>query len=425
MMATRWFAMMLGGLALCACQDKDPNMATTVPAVAVTSSVRAVMPQPYPRCPADNDRCTDLQDALDVGEHSSVEAHFAAISLKTDTHVADGAVLTGTNTVLTDLQVLPSGKLIAVGGSGLAVARVASEAADSWHIDNYSPFADSLRGLSFRDDQHGFAVGDGARILRTQDGGAHWEVFNRTFTGLKNPEYRDLKFEGAAYSIAFADALHGVVGGEARLLRTSDGGQQWQRVAQPLDGIAIQRVTFVDAKRGWAVGSSETVLRTDDAGEHWTAVPLHAASSSDQADRPAHLMAVSFGDAMHGCIGGGFKVWCSEDSGTTWTASDVAWPKGVDTGEDMAITALTMRDARQGWLVTREGARIFHTNDGGRHWSLWMSVPQASQGKLSDANLWGLALGHDRAWAVGVGVPARPHDSAAAESKPIVVSWKL
>jgi photosystem II stability/assembly factor-like uncharacterized protein len=425
MMATRWFAMMLGGFALCACQDKGSNTAETAPAVAAAGPVSVATPQPYSRCPADNYKCIDLQDALDPGEHSSVEAHFAAIPLKMDTHVADGSVLTGTDAVLTDLQVLPSGKLIAVGGSGLAVARAASEAADTWHVDNYSHFADSLRGVSFHDDQHGFAIGDGARILRTQDGGAHWEVFNRSFTDLKNSEYRDLKFEGAAYSVAFADPLHGVVGGEGRLLRTSDGGQQWQRVAQALDGIAIQRVTFVDAKRGWAVGSSETVLRTDDAGEHWVVVPLRVGASNDHADRLAHLMAVSFGDAMHGCIGGGFKVWCSQDGGATWTASDVAWPKGVDTGEDMAITALTMRDANQGWLVTREGARIFQTDDGGRHWSLWMSVPQASQGKLSDANLWGLALGHDRAWAVGVGVPAKPDDGVAPESKPIVVSWKL
>ena len=416
MKARHRFAVMLGVFALVACQNKDGHAGKALPAAKPAQTASA---QAYPRCPDSDYKCIDLHDAFDPGEHRSVDAHLAPIALISGEHQARAAVLTGTGSVLTDLQVLPSGRLVAVGGSGLAVASAANEAADTWHIDNYSGFADSLRGVSFYDDKHGFAVGDGALILRTQDGGAHWEIFNRTYTDPKNPEHADLKFQGAAYSMAFADAEHGVIGGEERLLRTDDGGQQWRRVAQPLDGIAIQRVTFVDAKRGWAVGSAGTVLRTDDAGEHWAPVSLD--------DPHAHLMGVSFGDATHGCIGGGYKVWCSQDGGKSWSASEVAWPRGVDTGEDLAITELVMRDAGHGWFVTREGARIFHTDDGGRHWSLWMSVPQGSQGKLSDANLWGLALGRDRGWAVGVGVPAKakPDDGVAPESKPIVVSWKL
>ena len=414
MKATPWFAVVVGGLALGACQDKHDRTVQVAPAAKPAQTAAA---RPYPRCPDSDFKCINLHDAFDPGDHHSVDAHLAPITLSSNGHQAQAAVLVGTNSVLTDLQVLPSGRLVAVGGSGLAVASAPSETADTWHIDNYSGFADALRGVSFRDDKQGFAVGDSALIVRTQDGGAHWDVFNRTYTAPKDPEYADLKFEGAAYSVAFADDQHGVIGGEARLLRTVDGGQQWQRVAQALDGIAIQRVVFVDAKRGWAVGSGATVLRTDDAGEHWTPVSLD--------DPHAHLMGVSFGDAMHGCIGGGYKVWCSQDGGKTWLASEVAWPKGVDTGEDMAITDLVMRDDQHGWFVTREGARIFHTDDAGRHWSLWMSVPQASQGKLSDANLWGMALGRDRGWAVGVGVPAKPDDGVVPDSKPIVVSWKL
>jgi len=416
MKATRWFAVVLGGLALSACQDKDGHTAQAMPNAKVADMATA---QAYPRCAPDTSRCVDLHDALDPADHRSADAHLDRFALASDGHQAQAAVLSGTDSAPTALQILPSGRLIAVGGSGLAVATAPDATAESWHIDNYSGFADALRGVAFLDDKDGYAVGDNALILRTRDGGAHWEVFNRTYATPTDPQYADLKFEGAAYTVAFADALHGVIGGEARLLRTVDGGQQWQRVAQPLDGIAIQRVSFVDAKRGWAVGSGATVLRTDDAGEHWISVPLD--------DPHAHLMGLSFGDAMHGCIGGGYKVWCSQDGGKTWPASEVAWPKGVDTGEDLAITELVMRDAMHGWFVTREGARIFHTDDGGRHWSLWMSVPQASQGRLSDGNLWGLALGGDRAWALGVGVPAKTgrDDGVAPESKPIVVSWKL
>lgn len=347
---------------------------------------------------------------------------MASFPLQAHGHVATASGLAGASVSLSDIVSTPSGRLYAVGGPGLAIASATNESATSWQVASYSQFADTLRGVAFIDAERGFAVGDDGRILRTLDKGAHWEAFNRTFESYDDPQWADLRFDGAAYAVAFADAEHGVIVGEDRILRSSDGGQQWQRVPQSLDHIALQRLQFVDARRGWAVGSSGTVLRTDDSGAHWVTVSL--------GDEVVHLMGVSFSDPTHGCIGGGYKVWCSADAGQHWQRAEVSLPKGIDGDSSLAMTQLLMRDASQGWFVTRDGL-IFDTSDGGRHWRLWMDVIASAQGQLTGVELWGLALGRDRAWAVGAGgfvVPGHASQDSrevSLDSSPLIVSWPL
>ncbi|SFS16463.1 Uncharacterized protein SAMN05216570_3314 [Dyella sp. OK004] len=392
-------------------------LAGVLPAHGATADAAA----PYPRCPKQEifgkgPPCVDLFDALDPSEFSAKDFKAASLPLQDRGHAATAAGLPGADSFFAHIAVHPSGRLYAVGGPGLQVATADADGA-SWHVASHSAFADALRGIAFVDAKRAFAVGENGKIFRTQDGGEHWEPFNRTFATYKDPQLKDLHFDGAAYGVAFADAEHGVVVGEARLLRTIDGGQQWQRVPVALDHIALQQVRFGDARRGWAVGSSGTVLRTDDAGEHWSAVSL--------GDGEAHLMDVSFSDATHGCIGGGFKVWCTQDGGQAWQVAEVTLPKGFDTGPSIGITSLAMRDAGHGWFITRDGW-IFASNDGGKHWAPWMNVVTAAHGKLGGVELWSLALAKDRVWATGVGGFATPKAGAMSlDSSPLIVSWRL
>jgi photosystem II stability/assembly factor-like uncharacterized protein len=417
MMAVRlWFAFAVA-LGLCACQGHDQS--------AQDASARTGAPTPsaYPYCKESESvtKCVNLHDPLNPYEFSAADATRVDMTVQSGGHAVVASALSGSQVAFNGILALPSGRLYAVGGPGLAVATAAGDTATAWHVASYSEFADILNAITFLDDRLGFAVGGGGQILRTRDGGGHWENFNRTFASYDDPQLRELTFEGAAYAIAFADATHGVVVGEKRILRSADAGQTWERVAQPLDGIALQRVQFTDRQRGWAVGSSGTLLRTDDTGAHWTAVSL--------GDSDVHLMGLSFTDTAHGCIGGGYKVWCTVDGGTRWEASELALPAKLDTSESIAITQLLMRDAQQGWLITKEGL-IFHSDDAGKHWSLWMDVVQASKGKLQGVELWGLTLSRDRAWAAGMGavaMPGRPESttSLSLDASPLLLSWSL
>ena len=111
-------------------------------------------------------------------------------------------------------------------------------------------------------------------------------------------------------------------------------------------------------------------------------------------------------------------------------AAQVALPKGIDPSDPVGITNLHMENSLRGWFVTKDG-QIYATTDGARSWTLWMDLTRAGQGNLSGVEIWGLTLGHDRAWAVGKGsiLPAkdrkdRPDTINLAES-PLVVSWDL
>jgi photosystem II stability/assembly factor-like uncharacterized protein len=395
----------------CTAQHESP----APPAAAAANAAAAS----YPRCPgrAQRDaahRCMDLFDALDPAEYSAKDFKAVALPLQDAGHTARALGLPGADMALADIVVHPSGRLYAVGGPGLLVASADADG-ENWHAMFHSEFADILHGIGFVDARRGFAVGENGKILRTLDGGGHWELFNRTFKDYEDPIYKDLHFDGSAYAVAFADAEHGAVAAEARLLRSADGGQQWQRVPLPLDGQALQQVRFVDARQGWAVGTGGHLLHSEDAGEHWSTATL--------GDGQTHLMDVSFADAAHGCAGGDFKLWCTQDAGRQWQEVELKLPKGMDASADVGITRIAMRD-EHGWFITRDGW-IFASSDGGKHWAPWMNVVAAAHGKLGGVELWGMALAGDRVWAVGAGNFAKQEaGSASLSNSPLILSWR-
>lgn len=421
----RWLGLAKFGFALCV-GTSYAGFSQGSPQQAANTKV----PPAYARCPeqAGGSRCINLSDGLNPYEFKAKDYQTITLPLAANGHKASALGLTGARSYLDDIMVGPGGELVAVGGPGLSVATNDGRGS-TWHIATHMPFANALRGLARVDAQTAFAVGDEAGILRTLDAGAHWESFNSTFSDYKDPRRSGLLLggddRGVAYGVAFADASHGVIVGQAGIkdstepgiLRTSDGGQQWQRVplTVSLDRVALQKVAFADARNGWAVGSSGTVLHTGDAGEHWQV--------TSWGDTDVHLMAVDFSGSTHGCVGGDLKVWCTWDGGKQWQPAKIELPRGVDSAPEVGITALRLDDAGHGWMVTRSG-RIFFSADEGRQWKLWMNVVDAAHKKLDGVEVWGLALNHNHAWAVGVGSLAAPgHAETSTSSDPLIVSW--
>lgn len=82
--------------------------------------------------------------------------------------------------------------------------------------------APSLRGLAAVDAATAWVTGSGGAILRTRDGGANWQAVGPR--GLERADFRDV----VAWSAD--EALVMVAGEPAQLLRTDDGGRSWQVV---------------------------------------------------------------------------------------------------------------------------------------------------------------------------------------------------
>lgn len=102
----------------------------------------------------------------------------------------------------------------------------------------------------------GWIVGGGGTILRTTDHGRNWTVMNpnRTITSV---ELLGLAFPAP-------DKLW-AVGSNGVIIHTKDGGVSWQ--VQPSKTTRrLERVSFIDAFRGWAAAHLGFVTRTGSGG---------------------------------------------------------------------------------------------------------------------------------------------------------------
>lgn len=185
------------------------------------------------------------------------------------------------------------------------------------------------------DEAWALSIGNGpaSRIFHTGDGGGSWtEQFRNTDS---TAFYDCITFFDARHGIAYSDASQD----RTVILRTEDGGAHWDllpasAVPAPLkgeggfassNGCAIS----VDSKNGWIAASipGARVFRTKDAGKTWMvagAVPI-------VHDSEAGLTALSFRDSLHGMgvgavIGRGVmtqdtvaeSVAITDDGGVTW-----------------------------------------------------------------------------------------------------------
>jgi photosystem II stability/assembly factor-like uncharacterized protein len=134
----------------------------------------------------------------------------------------------------------------------------------------------------------GTGGGATARVFRSTDRGRTWSVAD-------TPVHAGNAASGV-FSVAFADATHGVVvGGDYtkpkqpldNVALTTDGGRTWRLAHGPLPPGYLSGVAFVPGTSGRslvAVGLAGTA-RSDDAGESWMMVDSVAYNSVAFATR--------------------------------------------------------------------------------------------------------------------------------------------
>jgi photosystem II stability/assembly factor-like uncharacterized protein len=123
-----------------------------------------------------------------------------------------------------------------------------------------------LFGVSFLDARTGWAVGAAGTALKTVDGET-WTALPAAAGGEQATALRAVRFLNPNAGVAVGDG--------AGILTTLDGGLTWATART--DGIAdtekksvsLRAVGFVDARTGWAVGTGGVVLETRDGGRSW------------------------------------------------------------------------------------------------------------------------------------------------------------
>ncbi|MDE3173685.1 MAG: hypothetical protein KGN74_11485 [Gemmatimonadota bacterium] len=276
----------------------------------------------------------------------------------------------------------------------LALAAAARPAAAQWTLAPAATRAE-FRGLSVVNDTVAWASGTHGTVARTTDGGAAWTLL--AVPGADSLDLRSIVALGPG--VAVAAAAGPAERGQGRIFRTGDGGRSWTQVYATRDsGVFFDALAFWDARHGIAqsdpVGGTFFLLTTDDGGRTWTRVPPAAIPPTlpgEAAFAASGTCLAVWGtrDVWIGTGGGPrARVFHSSDRGRHWSVSDTPVHAGSPAS---GIFAVAFRDARHGVAVGGDYSRprlpsvnAAVTDDGGATW-------HAARGPLVSAYLSGLA----------------------------------
>jgi photosystem II stability/assembly factor-like uncharacterized protein len=234
-----------------------------------------------------------------------------------------------------------------------------------------------LHSVCFTDVNTGYAVGDSGIVLKTIDGGSDWTIQSSGTS--KN-----------LYSVSFANADTGFIAGEndpqCLVLKTTNGGNSWNRLTVQAVGCTLYSISCYDADTVYAVGAQRFLLKTDDGGVQWyilmallsdtyysvrvtdawtayyvgkngvimkTSQILPSGTSND-------LYSVHFPDMANGFVVGDKGIILkTTNSGTNWSSqlSPVTVP----------LRSVYFLDSQTGYIVADSGI-ILKTGNGGTTW---------------------------------------------------------
>ncbi|MDR1493645.1 MAG: hypothetical protein LBT05_13120 [Planctomycetaceae bacterium] len=237
---------------------------------------------------------------------------------------------------------------------------------EDWTIQE-SGASYSLFGVDFIDSQNGFVVGGMTEpyshrgigvVLKTTDGGQNWErADSATF-----PILYCVRIESPGKLwVAGASSEQCLTG----ILRSSDNGKTWQKQSG-VQTVGWSSLKFLDAKTAVGIGLDGTIrlfpnnekpLSATSLGlRRVNAVDVFSPSNAIQNKTPDFAWTVGDGGAMI----------CSRNGGKTWDAT----PASLLPLERSDLFDFQTVFARENniWIAGNPGAKIFFSHDGGVHW---------------------------------------------------------
>ena len=233
----------------------------------------------------------------------------------------------------------------------------------------------SLRGLSVVGEKIVWASGTGGTVLRTVDGGANWQII--AVPDAEKLDFRDIEAFDAntAYILSIGD------GENSRIYKTADGGKSWKLQFKNQNGRAFfDALAFWDATHGIAmsdpVDGKFLLIKTTD-GENWkpienTQMPSVKTGEAAFAASGTCLVTQGKSNAYLVSGGGAARVFKSENRGKSWQIFDTPIVSGT---AGSGIFSLAMFDKKRGVIVGGNYEKPDEINDnlaltgnGGKIW---------------------------------------------------------
>lgn len=197
----------------------------------------------------------------------------------------------------------------------------------------------SFRAVSVASADVAWVGGTKGTFLRTTDGGKSW--LTGSVPDAQTCDFRDVKaIDGqTAYLMSAGPAEKG----QARIYKTTDGGQQWTLIYQTQQtGVFFDGIDFWDDRHGIVfsdpVESKWFMLSTDDGGKTWqpvasAALPSMVPNEAAFAASGTSLVVQGKQNVWVASGGGSFgRVFRSADRGRSWAVSNTPLPAGDATG---------------------------------------------------------------------------------------------
>ena len=255
-------------------------------------------------------------------------------------------------------------RTVAVGWRGHALW--SDDAGKSWQQASV-PVASDLTAVAFADATNGWAVGHDGVVLHSTDAGKSWtrqldgrslgEVLVKHYTALGDAKWlaeaQRFAAQGAEnpfLDVWFQDARTGyIVGAFGLVLRTTDGGAQWEPLLHATDnpkGLHLYAVRGI-ASELYLAGEQGLLLKLDPATGRFRALELPYKGTLFGLVGTAGML------VAHGLRG---NVVRSTDAGRSW--------QSVPTGVAVGLTAGTIDAAGRVILVSQAGHVLVSRDDG-------------------------------------------------------------
>lgn len=266
-------------------------------------------------------------------------------------------------------------RLVAVGDRGHVL--ISADEGATWN-QSVTPTRAMLTGVSFPDEQHGWAVGHDGVILHTADGGRSWA---------RQDNGKDL--ETIFLDVLFLDARHGfAVGAYGKFLETTDGGKTWATRRIFDEDLHFNRISNDSAGTLFIAGESGLVLISSDQGATWTRSPLDYEGSLFGIRPLTGGVLIGYGLRGH--------IFVSTDNGGSWQTRET----------DARVLIMSCARLRDGVAVLAgQGGNFFISRDSGRTFQHWkpegFGTSVADLAVLKDGSL--LTVGE--AGAIRVNIP--------------------
>ena len=236
-------------------------------------------------------------------------------------------------------------RLVTVGERGHIL--FSDDDGQNW-IQARVPTRQLLTAVTFVDDQYGWVVGHDALILATRDGGATW-----------HKQFEDLEREAPLLDVWFQNRQHGLaVGAYGALLETLDGGQSWADVSERLDNPDSHHLNGIAAVKDAGlviVGEMGALFRSADSGRTWERLQSPYEGSLFGALGTSQDKTL----LIYGLRG---HLYRSTDFGTTWTSVQVKMPGNG--AQEFGLSGGSLLDDGALVIVGHGGSVLTSQNDG-------------------------------------------------------------